>query len=408
MGYLFSPAKDFVAFGVPLLAAVLLLPTTRFIQADFVPTWAHFTLVLATDVAHVWATAFRTYLDRRELLRRWRLLVAAPFLAFGISLAVHAGLGSSVFWTLLAYYAMYHFVKQDLGLLFLYIARGGVRPSKAQLRIEKATLYLGALCPVALWHAAPADEFAWFDAGERFLFRTPAWAVRPLHALWAAAPLLYAASEARAVGGGAAANWGKWLIMGGTYVTWALGTLLLEHQVASLAWLNLFHGVPFILMVGVYCRRRWADLQPQGRSDELLRWLTASWGRFVAALVALALAEEAAWDALVWRTGTYAPPLAQPLSPLGTSVAVAALSTPQLVHYMLDAHIWRFDGSNPGLRDYLLGGQPSSTGATASTPPPPSASHAGEAAANEVGDGSGGEGGEQVARSEEPSKDASA
>lgn len=85
-----------------------------------------------------------------------------------------------------------------------------------------------------------------------------------------------------------------------------------------------------------------------------------------------------------------------------------ALSIPQITHYMLDAYIWRFDGSNPGLRDYLLGGQPSSTGATASTPPPPSASHAGEAAANEHGDVSAGEGGEQVARSEEPSKDASA
>ena len=39
-------------------------------------------------------------------------------------------------------------------------------------------------------------------------------------------------------------------------------------------------------------------------------------------------------------------------------LAVAALSTPQIVHYFLDARIWRFDGSNPGLREYLLGPRP--------------------------------------------------
>ena len=28
------------------------------------------------------------------------------------------------------------------------------------------------------------------------------------------------------------------------------------------------------------------------------------------------------------------------------------------MHYVLDAYIWRFDGSNPGLREYLLGAPP--------------------------------------------------
>ena len=36
----------------------------------------------------------------------------------------------------------------------LYIGRAG-RPSRAQIQREKATLYLGAICPVLLWHAGP-------------------------------------------------------------------------------------------------------------------------------------------------------------------------------------------------------------------------------------------------------------
>ena len=45
-------------------------------------------------------------------------------------------------------------------------------------------------------------------------------------------------------------------------------------QVATLAFLNLFHGVPFIVLVGVYCRRRWAVTQPRCATDGLTRFLT--------------------------------------------------------------------------------------------------------------------------------------
>ena len=38
-------------------------------------------------------------------------------------------------------------------------------------------------------------------------------------------------------------------------------------------------------------------------------------------------------------------------------VSQAALSVPQIVHYILDGYIWRFD-ANPGLRDFLLGPLP--------------------------------------------------
>ena len=110
--FLFSPATDLIAFGLPLLAAVVLLPTLALLDADDVPRWAHFTLVVCTDVAHVWGTAFRTYLDREALTRRWRLLVAAPPASFALSFLIHRLAGPSVFWTLLAYYAMYHFAKQ--------------------------------------------------------------------------------------------------------------------------------------------------------------------------------------------------------------------------------------------------------------------------------------------------------
>ena len=37
------------------------------------------------------------------------------------------------------------------------------------------------------------------------------------------------------------------------------------------------------------------------------------------------------------------------------SALVPLLALPQAVHYVMDAWLWRFDGSNPGLRENLLG-----------------------------------------------------
>jgi hypothetical protein len=48
------------------------------------------------------------------------------------------------------------------------------------------------------------------------------------------------------------------------------------------------------------------------------------------------------------------------------SVVVPLLILPQATHYVLDAWIWKFDGSNPGLRAYLF------ASAEAVAPAPPS------------------------------------
>merc|ERR1711871_1217437 len=154
--------------------------------------------------------------------------------------------------------------------------------------------------------------------------------------------------------------------MAATWATWHIGTG--DGEVLTLAWLNLFHGIPFMVMVGVYCRKRWANLPPSACSDRVIIVLTRRWYLFVPFLFLLALVEDALWDALLWQD--YMPAVWDKLLPqmegslpeltdYQISLATAALSTPQIVHYILDGYIWRFDGSNPGLRDYLLGPPPS-------------------------------------------------
>ena len=127
---LFSPRIDSLAFVAPIIVAFALIPTLWTVPTDSVPRWAWVPLVLCVDVAHVWATVFRTYLDRRELLRRPSLYMGVPVGVFAGAFALHRVGGSQCFWTANSYIAIHHFVKQDLGLLFLFIARFGQRLSK--------------------------------------------------------------------------------------------------------------------------------------------------------------------------------------------------------------------------------------------------------------------------------------
>lgn len=41
--------------------------------------------------------------------------------------------------------------------------------------------------------------------------------------------------------------------------------------------------------------------------------------------------------------------------PLFAALLIPLLALPQATHYLLDAWLWRFDGSNPGLRERILG-----------------------------------------------------
>jgi hypothetical protein len=112
------------------------------------------------------------------------------------------------------------------------------------------------------------------------------------------------------------------------------------------------HGVPYMALVWLYGRRKWAA------EESWRRWIhrPVAAGAFVGLLLALAYIEEGLWDLLVWHEHAAVfggPGFAMP--EMALNVLVPLLTVPQATHYVLDAWLWRFDGSNPGLREYLFG-----------------------------------------------------
>src|ERR1044071_6913743 len=108
--FLGSAAVSLVALWIGARAGVLYGDT---------PDWAWVPAVLLIDVAHVWSTAFRVYLDTDELKRRPWLYSLVPLIGFAIGVALYSE-GELVFWRVLAYLAVFHFIRQQYGWVALY------------------------------------------------------------------------------------------------------------------------------------------------------------------------------------------------------------------------------------------------------------------------------------------------
>ncbi len=342
------------------LVSLLLLGT-----GPEIPLWAFLLLIVAFDVAHVWATIYVTYLDPEVWRRRRLLLIGTPLVALFAAFRLHQH-SPTLYWTILAYVAIYHFIKQLWGMVALYKARAGER-STFDYYLDRWTLWVGALGPVALWHASPSRQFDWFNAGESFIAPIDPALAPDIVFIMAGFALVYVG---RQVQQRARFNVGKNLWMAASWVSWSVGIGFSDHPLVSAAFLNLFHGIPFIGLVWHRCSHRADDspCEPPGEpaadspDDPAGRpWFSRRWFWFYAPILILAVAEESLWDALVWKE--YLPSIIGPsiggeLSEIALSAAVAVLSVPQIVHYYLDAWIWRLDGSSPDLESaFSLGGK---------------------------------------------------
>ena len=163
LGLLMGPALVAVAVGLALPEGLAL------------PPWGWLVLVLGLDVAHVYASLYRTYLQPGEVRRRPRLYLGTPLACLAGLLALQA-VGTAWLWTAMAYAAVHHFMKQQAGFAALYRRRAGLGPAGA--RLERWTIM--ALCgwPVLWWHAHLPLGFAWFVEGD-FLVGLPRWVLWP-------------------------------------------------------------------------------------------------------------------------------------------------------------------------------------------------------------------------------------
>ena len=347
--WLVSARWDLLVFGGSAALAFALLAYGR--AADLLdvalPAWAWIASVVCVDVAHVWATAYRVYLDPRELGRRPGLYWGVPLACYAVGVVLHSS-SSQLFWRVLAYAAVVHFVRQQYGWMALYRRRLGVR-SRLDRWLDDAAIYSATLYPLLYWHAHLPREFEWFIAGD-FLPGVPpslAESLWPVHVTLTAAFVL---RQAQLLATGRPVSPGKSLILATTWLSWYAGIVWFNSDYAFTVTNVLVHGIPYLALVF-----RWGRARFRESALAVARvFRPGRWPLFLAPLLVAAWSEEWAWDRLVWHehAGLFPGPALTP-GAAALAALVPLLALPQATHYVLDAWIWRVRPENPELAGYL-------------------------------------------------------
>jgi hypothetical protein len=344
--WLVSARWDVAVFGGSALLSLLLLAWGRAHGLDATPTWTWIIGVVFVDVAHVWSTVWRVYMDPEERARRPGLYLGIPLGAYAAGVLLHSG-GSLLFWRVLAYAAVFHFVRQQYGWVALYRRKLGVA-SRLDRVLDDAAIYSATLYPLLHWHAHLPREFEWFVKGD-FLPGVPvgaAQALLPVHLTISAAWLL---RQLQLLVTGRPLSPGKCLVVVSTWLCWWLGIVAFDSDYAFTVTNVLIHGVPYLGFVWFYGRNRYRE----GAFARVFQ--PRFWPLYLLPLALVAFVEEWGWDRLVWHDhpGLFAGPELFP-SRLLLSLLVPLLALPQATHYLLDAWVWKVGrGRNPGLAQNL-------------------------------------------------------
>jgi hypothetical protein len=336
--WLFSRDVDLGVFLGSFLLSMSALAIGAFtgvLHAD-TPPWMWIPAIVLCDVAHVWATAFRTYLDPKELRARRKLFALVPVIGLAAGVALYA-LGELTFWRALAYLAIFHFVRQQYGWVSLYRARAG---EKAGRLVDTAAIYAATLYPLLYWHTHLPRRFSWFVKGD--VVALPSFVMPIATAIWIVALGAYVVRAAALhLRGGA--NPGKDVVVVTTAIAWYVGIVAFDSDYAFTVTNVFMHGIPYFALVFRHARAR--------SVESAAARLTKSVLGFVAILWLVAFFEELVWDRAVWHdrgwlfgdawdTGAY------------KLVLVPLLALPQLTHYVLDGFIWRRK-TNPSVAELV-------------------------------------------------------
>ncbi len=312
------------------------------------PLWAWLLLVLGIDVSHVYSTLYRTYLNSTEWQENKTLLTVIPIAVWCVGVLLYS-VGQQVFWSVLAYVAVFHFIRQQYGFLRLYSRADSQAPWER--RLDSAIIYLATLYPILYWHTHQPRNFHWFVDGD-FLPGLPPALTIITAALYGVVGLAYIGNEGRRVKHGHRFNVPKNLVVTGTALSWYAGIIYFNGDMIFTITNVVSHGIPYMALVWLYGEKQ--QHKPQapliaGRFSYKLFFSKYSLPIFFASLLLLGYIEEGFWAGFVWREhleafGAFAH-LPAITAKDTLSWLIPLLTLPQATHYVLDGFIWKLKDS---------------------------------------------------------------
>ena len=350
MQYLFSKRIDLLGIYLPftLLWISFLFVPNSLIYTSF-PIWAWVLFVVGFDVSHVWSTLFRTYFDKEAFGKHKQFLVIGPPVIFILTFCL-AFISISWFWTVLAYIAVFHFIKQQYGFLALYRVKRGIQLTKFQRNLDKIVVYGATTLPILIWHFSPDSNFHWFTEGDFIAFNHSTllhtsfkWSFSLLFFLfffyW-----LYLNIKAKYFSTGA------FLWISFTVLNWFGAIVFINSDYVFTTTNVVAHGLPYFILI-IYYKSK-TDNKRETNKKLFLKWTVI----IVFVVLCLAFAEEFFWDKLINHEKQDVFGTRQLLNnPFEierslTAIFTALLALPQIWHYFVDGIIWKANAKNPHLK----------------------------------------------------------
>lgn len=339
--WLFSRNIDLTVFlGSAVVSLLLLAVGWRLgILNEESPDWTWITAVLLIDVAHVWSTSFRVYFDTEEFKRRFWLYLLVPVIGYVVGVALYSE-GELTFWRVLAFVAVFHFVRQQYGWVALYRRKLGETESWTWW-IDTIAVYLATVYPLAFWMTSLPRNFNWFVENDFFLVPTAVEGI--LFPVYVLALSVYFAKSVYLYFTDGFLNIGKDIVVATTAVCWYVGIVFFNSDYAFTVTNVIIHGVPYFALIYFYAKAKRETAGP------VYRTMSQHWLIFLATLWALAYVEELFWNRGVWHEKEWLFGQNWDLTDWKMWF-VPLLAVPQLTHYILDGFIWRRRGNESVVR----------------------------------------------------------
>jgi len=333
--WLADPAKEIIFILAPALlpVAVIFAFQDYFINHQEVNSLWWVLLVLCIDVGHVYSTLFRLYWDKPTFVQYKKVLILIPVVALIVGFMLHLYSGQ-LFWRILAYIAVFHFIRQQYGFMRLYSRRD--KSTQFSRWVDGVTIYAGTIYPLIYWHLHLTKNLSWFVPGD-FISIPVRGLDNLLLSLYLTIIGVYILKEVIAIINDRHVNIPKNLIVLGTYLSWYVGIVMFEGDLIFTLLNVVAHGIPYMGLVWIYGEKK---------ASQAFSFTGKGVLTFVVVLLAFAYFEEGLWDILVWKDHPEVFPFltehAAIENPVLLSLAVPLLVLPQVTHYVLDGFIWRF------------------------------------------------------------------
>ena len=296
-------------------------------------------LVVFIDVAHVWSTLYKTYLNPGTLKRNQDLFFYVPLICWVLGAMVYS-IKALFFWKLLAYLAVFHFIRQQYGFFMIY-TKDTIYKEKWHQKIDKLIIYQTTIVPMIHWHVHYPKNFKWFISNDFFKLDFPiienlSWII------YGITIILYLVKEKN----NGQFNLPKNLFLLGTALSWFLGIVIFNGDWAFTMINIVSHGIPYIALI-------WSNsLDKQTIQTESMA-LKFIWNKnnikrlaiFICLILTIAYIEEGLWDSLVWKDHSVLFPFLTDIPKMESKNVFAwlipLLSVPQAAHYVLDGFIWK-------------------------------------------------------------------